>query len=103
MLKKFKDWLGRDLRSTVGKWADALMDLASGKRFSRNEGRLASDAYSVKAKLGKSFFTRRLSPATRYKRIRSLTLAEKVLASQQGWLGLTDREFRKAQRLGLIA
>lgn len=87
----------------VGKWADALMDLALGKHFSKNEGRLAADAYSVKAKLGASFFTRRISAATRHKRISSLSLAEKVLASEHGWLGLTGFEVHAAKRKGLIA
>lgn len=85
------------------KWADALMDMARGKHFSKNEGRLTADAYSVKVKLGASFFTRRISAATRNKRIRSLSLADKVLASEHGWLGLTGSEFRAAKRKGLIA
>lgn len=91
-----------NLGKTFGKWMQAAADLLSGKHFSKNEGRLAADAYAVKSKLGQSFFTRKLSPATREAKIRRLSLAEKVVASQQGWLGLTPSEMRAAVRKGLI-
>ncbi len=86
----------------LGRKADAFTSLASGKQFTRNEGRLDATAYGVKFKLGPSFFTRHLNPRMREKLIRSLHLQEKVVASQQGWLALTGREFRRAVRKGWI-
>lgn len=78
--------LGKNLGKSLGKWADAFFDMARGKHFSANEERLGADAYSVKHKLGNSFFTRKLGARTRQRRIRSLTTAELQLAREQGWL-----------------
>lgn len=48
--------------------------------------RLDSDEWYVKQKLGRSFFTRRLSENTRHARIASLTGQEYDLAKNRGWL-----------------
>lgn len=55
-------------------------------RPTRNEMRLDSDAYAVKQKLGKAFFTKRLNGNTRVARIMSLTKPEWELARSRGWI-----------------
>jgi hypothetical protein len=52
----------------------------------QNEMRLDSDEWSVKRKLGRSFFTRRLNENTRVARIASLTYGEVQLARARGWI-----------------
>lgn len=60
---------------------------ASGEaRPTLNEMRLDADAYVVKGKLGRSFFTRQLRPNTRHARVASLTADEYQLARAHGWL-----------------
>lgn len=54
---------------------------------SQNEMRLDADEWSVKRKLGRSFFTRRLNPNTRAARIASLLPHEYDLARNRGWIG----------------
>lgn len=84
----------RSIRSTVlsklgvraALESDAIMGIATGRHFSRNEGRLTPDAYAVKHKLGKAFFRKRINPATRRARISSLTLDERRTAYNQGWI-----------------
>lgn len=50
-----------------------------------NESRLDATEYGVKRKLGRSFFTRSITPNTRAVRLASLTHAEYLLAMQKGW------------------
>lgn len=52
----------------------------------RNEMRLDGDEFSVKRKLGRSFFTKQLNPNTRVARIASLTQGEYELAQARGWV-----------------
>ncbi len=52
-----------------------------------NEMRLDADEWTVKRKLGPSFFTRHLSPNTRALRIASLTHKEYLLAMKRRWIG----------------
>jgi hypothetical protein len=51
----------------------------------QNEMRLDADEWTVKQKLGRSFFTRRVTANTRAARIASLTNGEYQLAKDRGW------------------
>jgi len=51
----------------------------------QKELRLDADEYTVKRKLGRSFFTRRITPNTRAARLASLTQQEYMLARNRGW------------------
>ena len=51
----------------------------------QNEMRLVRDEWTVKRKLGRSFFTRQLNPNTRAARIASLLPHEYDLARNRGW------------------
>jgi hypothetical protein len=44
------------------------------------------DDMAIKRKLGRSFFTRRLSPGTRWRRIGSLSRDEAARARELGWI-----------------
>lgn len=52
----------------------------------RNEMRLDGDEFTVKRKLGRSFFTKQLNQNTRVARIASLTRGEFELAQDRGWI-----------------
>jgi len=52
----------------------------------QNEMRLDADEWAVKRKLGRSFFTGRVTPNTRAARIASLTNGEYQLARDRGWV-----------------
>ena len=52
----------------------------------RNEMRLDGDEFSVKRKLGRSFFTRQLNENTRVARIASLNETEWQIARNRGWI-----------------
>lgn len=58
----------------------------TGTQVSERDAERGVDLMAVKRKLGRSFFTRRLSPGTRAKRIGTLTKSERELAATQGWL-----------------
>ena len=51
----------------------------------QNEMRLDADEWTVKQKLGRAFFTRRVTANTRAARIASLTGPEYDLARNRGW------------------
>ena len=85
------------IKRKVAKWADALVSVVSGDRFTKKELELPADAFEVKRKLGPSFFTRRLSPRVRARRIALLTNAERRLARERGWVGPSRK--RKVRRL----
>jgi len=53
---------------------------------SLGERELPLDAFSVKRKLGASFFTRRLTGRTRHARVSSLTNAERAIARARRWI-----------------
>lgn len=74
------------LRRTLGKWARVASELVNGHQHSANEARLTANEYEVKAMLGKSFFTRKLTPRTRYRRIARLSPAQAALAERKGWI-----------------
>ncbi len=52
----------------------------------QNEMRLDAHEWMVKRKLGRSFFTKRLTPNTRVARISSLNHQEWRLAKNRGWI-----------------
>jgi hypothetical protein len=56
------------------------------KRPALNSMRLDSDEWAVKQKLGRSFFTRRITENTRHARLSSLTPQEYALAKSRGWV-----------------
>lgn len=56
------------------------------KNLSRKELYLDQVAFFAKQKLGHSFFTKRLTPKTRRKRIEALTVDEREAAQARGWL-----------------
>lgn len=64
-----------------------LFALSGEQEPSRNELRLDADEWAVKRKLGRSFFTRHITPNTRAARIASLNRAEYDLARARGWIG----------------
>lgn len=51
----------------------------------RNELTLDSDAFAIKRKLGRSFFSRQLPRRTRAARLATLTSDERLLAKIKGW------------------
>ena len=76
------------IRKGFKKARDAFAPLfqAAGERTpNQNEMRLDADEYVVKRKLGRSFFTRRLTANTRAARIASLEHGEYLLAKNRGW------------------
>lgn len=62
-----------------------IFDRAGEKTPTLHELRLDADEYAVKQKLGRSYFTRRITPNTRSARLASLTHAEYLLARARGW------------------
>lgn len=62
-----------------------IFDRAGEERPTLHELRLDADEYAVKRKLGRSFFTRRITANTRAARLASLTHAEYLLARARGW------------------
>ena len=53
---------------------------------SRKEAMLTVDSLSVKRKLGRSFFTRKLNARYRLKLILGLNRQERAIARAQGWI-----------------
>ena len=80
MFKPVKNFLGGLLAATIG--------LATGTEPAKSESEqlMPSDVYAVKNKLGRSFFTRRLNPNTRWRRINSLTPKERAIAEHMRWI-----------------
>lgn len=62
-----------------------LFKKAGEERPTLKELRLDVNEYAVKHKLGRSYFTRHLTPNTRAARLASLTDAEYLLAIDRGW------------------
>jgi len=60
--------------------------LLSEANVSVKEKELPVDAFSVKRKLGASYFTRRLHPRTRQRRLSSLTCEEARIARAHRWI-----------------
>ena len=69
----------------VSKIFAPLFDRAGEDKPTLNELRLDADEYTVKRKLGRSFFTRRITLNTRAARLASLTQGEYMLAKGRGW------------------
>ena len=65
---------------------EPLFRSAGEDRPTLNELRLDADEYTVKRKLGRSFFTRQLPANSRAVRIASLSHEEWLLAKNRGWL-----------------
>lgn len=56
-------------------------------QVSMSDKQLPADVWAIKrAKLGSSFFTRRLNPRTRSRLISGLTAEEKEIARAKGWI-----------------
>lgn len=53
---------------------------------SRRDMALDADEWKAKQKLGRAFFTRRLTPNSRAARVASLTDKEYELAKRRGWI-----------------
>lgn len=64
---------------------EPLFRAAGEERPTLHELRLDADEYAVKRKLGRSFFTHRITANTRAARLASLTHAEHLLARDRGW------------------
>lgn len=56
------------------------------RRPSKKDAKRTPAMMLVYSKLGASFFTRRLNPAVRWSRIRSLSPSQLLLARHKGWL-----------------
>jgi hypothetical protein len=54
--------------------------------LSRRDRQRTLDVFAVKQKLGRSFFTRRLTPASRRARLRTLKSNELEIARAEGWV-----------------
>lgn len=77
------------IKGAFKKARDAFAPLfkAAGDRTpTQNEMRLDAHEWTVKQKLGRSFFTKRLNHNTRVARVASLTHPEWLLARNRGWV-----------------
>lgn len=64
---------------------EPLFRVAGEDKPTFNELRLDADEYTIKRKLGRSFFTRHITRNTRAARLASLTHPEYLLAQARGW------------------